>query len=80
MDILSMLQKLDKNQLDMAVRKAQEYSRTEEGKKVVEKIKKGESINGFSFNEETQSKIMKELEKKPEVLKKLNDLLGKKGD
>ena len=79
MDILSMLQKLDKKQLSDAVKKAQEFSRTEDGKKIVEKLKKGETIEGFPVDEENQKKIMDELGKNPEVIEKLMELIGKKG-
>jgi len=74
MDILSILKGLDKKGLDDAVKKAQDFSRTDEGRKIVEKLKSGESINGVSLEGEGK-KIMEELGKNPEVLKKLKELL-----
>ena len=79
MDILSMLQKMDEKKLKEAVKKAQEFSHTEDGKKIVEKLKKGETIEGLSIDGENQKKIMNELGKNPEVIKKIMDLIGKKG-
>lgn len=71
MDIFEKLKGMDKKELSAAIKKAQEFAKTEEGKQLVEKIRKGEA----GIDKSAQEKIVKELSADPDVAKKLSDLL-----
>ena len=71
MNILDKLKGMDKRELSAAIKKAQEFAKTEEGKALVEKIKKGEA----GIDKSTQEKLMKESGANPEIAKKISDLL-----
>ena len=74
-----MLRSMDKKQLDEAVKKAQEFSKTEQGQKMVEKLRRGETIEGLPVTSEEQNRLIAEVTKKPQLAKKFADILGKKG-
>ena len=78
MDIFEMLGKVSKKDIDEAVRKAQEFTKTKEGQDMMEKIKKGEKIDGIPISGEEQSKLISTLSKNPEVMKKISEILGGK--
>ena len=71
MNILDKLKGMDKRELASAIKKAQEFAKTEEGKALVEKIKNGEA----GIDKSTQEKLMKEIGANPEIAKKISDLL-----
>ena len=71
MDIFEKLKGMDKKELSAAIKKAQEFAKTDEGKQFVEKIKKGDAgIDGA-----TQENLKKKLEGNPDVAKMISDLL-----
>lgn len=78
-DILSMLRSMDKQQLNDAVKKAQEFINTDEGKKTVEKLRRGETIDGIPISNEEQSNLISALSENPEAMKKIAQILGTKG-
>ena len=71
MDIMEKLKGMDKKELSAAIKKAQEFAKTDEGKKLVEKIKKGEA----GIDSATQENLKKKLEGNPDVAKMISDLL-----
>lgn len=71
MDIFEKLKGMDKKELSAAIKKAQEFAKTDEGKQFVEKIKKGEA----GLDKSTQEKLAKEIGNNPEIAKKLSELL-----
>ena len=78
MDIFEMLGKFSKKDIDEAVKKAQEFTKTKEGQEMMEKIKKGEAIDGIPISGEEQNKLISSLSKNPEVMKKIGEILGEK--
>ena len=78
-DILKMLANLDKKQLDEAITKAREFANTPEGQKIMEKLSRGETVDGIPVSADRQSKILSELGKNPEAMKKISEILGSKG-
>lgn len=78
-DILKMLAKMDKKQLDEAIVKAREFANTPEGKNVMEKLSRGETIEGIPVPADQQSKLFSELGKNPDAMKKISEILGSKG-
>lgn len=78
-DILKMLAKMDKKQLDEAIVKAREFANTPEGKNVMEKLSRGETIKGIPVPADQQSKLFSELGKNPDAMKKISEILGSKG-
>ena len=78
-DIINMINKMDKKELGEAVKKAQEFSKTKEGQQVIEKLKKGEAIEGLPVTSEEQNKLISQLSKNPAVAKKIADILSGKG-
>ena len=78
MDIFQMLGNFSKKDIDDAVKKAQEFSKTKEGQEMMEKIKKGETIDGIPISGEEQNKLISSLSKNPEVMKKIGEILGEK--
>lgn len=76
-DIFEILRGLDKGSLKEAIKKAQEFSKTEEGKKVIEKLKNGEAVDELPISKDEQSKIISEIKKNPELSKKINVFLNK---
>ena len=64
------LKNIDGKTLAEAVKAAQQYAKTDEGKKMVESIKKGEKIGGKDKND-----IISLLKDNPDLAKKLNDIL-----
>ena len=75
LDILKSGQKklkgMDKKELSAAIKKAQEFAKTDEGKQFVEKIKKGDA----GIDSATQENLKKKLEGNPDVAKMISDLL-----
>ena len=70
-DILEKLKGMDKKELSSAIKKAQEFAKTDEGKEFVEKIRKGEA----GIDNATQENLKKKLESNPDVVKMISDLL-----
>ena len=71
MDIFEKLKGMNKKELSAAVKKAQEFAKTDEGKAFVEKIRKGEA----GIDKSVQEKLAKELGDNPDIAKKISDLL-----
>ena len=71
MNILDKLKGMDKRELSAAIKKAQEFAKTEEGKALVEKIKNGEA----GIDKSAQEKLMKEIGENPEIAKSISELL-----
>ena len=78
-DILKMLAKMDKKQLDEAIVKAREFTNTPDGKKIMEKLSRGEAVEGIPVSADQQNKLLSELAKNPEAMKKITEILGQKG-
>lgn len=77
-DIINMLNKIDKKELGDAIKKAQEYTKTQEGQKLIEKLKKGEAIDGIPVSSEEQNKLISQLSKNPAAAKVIADILNGK--
>ena len=71
MDIFEKLKGMDKKELSAAIKKAQEFAKTDEGRALVEKIKKGET----GLDKSAQEKLLKEIGANPDIAKKISDLL-----
>lgn len=71
MDIFEKLKGMDKKELSTAIKKAQEFAKTDEGRALVEKIKKGET----GLDKSAQEKLLKEIGANPDIAKKISDLL-----
>ncbi len=69
-DFQSFIRGLDKKALAEGIKKAQEFSKTAEGRKMIEKIKSGEKIGGID-----KEKLQESFKSNPELLKKINDML-----
>ena len=69
-DFNDFLKGIDNKTLAEGIRRAQEYSKTEEGKKMISKLKSGESIKGVD-----RKALENAFRKNPEFLKKINDIL-----
>ena len=78
-EILKMLAKMDKKQLDEAIVKAREFANSPDGKKVMEKLSRGETIEGIPVPADQQGKLLSELSKNPDAMKKIAEILGNKG-
>ncbi len=70
-DFQSFLKGLDSKALAEGLKKAQEFSKTAEGKKMIEKIKSGEKIGGVD-----KAQLEESFKSNPELLKKINDMLS----
>lgn len=75
-DILSMLKGMDKKQLDEAVKKAKEFGKTQQGRQIIDKLRRGERIDGLPISGAEQERIMKEIPKNPELSARLSEILG----
>lgn len=64
------LKSMDSKTLAEAINAAQQYAKTDEGKKTIESLKRGEKIGGKDKND-----IMSLLQNNPDIAKKLKDLL-----
>ncbi|MEE0866989.1 MAG: hypothetical protein UIL37_01640 [Clostridia bacterium] len=78
-DIMSMLRSMDKQQLNDAVKKAQDFIKTEEGKKTMEKLRRGETIDSIPISSKEQSDLISALSENPEAVKKIAEIFGVKG-
>lgn len=78
MDIMSMLKGMNKKQLDEAVRKAKEFGKTQQGQQIIEKLRRGEPIDGIPINKAEQNRIMSEISKNPDLAARLSEILGTK--
>lgn len=70
-DILEKIKGMDKKQLGEAVKQAQAFAATPQGKAFVEKIKNGEA----GIDKAQQDDIMKQLSKNPDIAKAISDIL-----
>lgn len=64
------LKSMDSKTLAEAINAAQQYAKTDEGKKAIESLKRGEKIGGKDKND-----IVSLLQNNPDIAKKLKDLL-----
>ena len=71
MDIFEKLKGMDKKELSAAVKKAQQFAKTDEGRDLINKIKNGNA----GIDKSTQEKLMQEIGKNPDIAKTLSDLL-----
>ena len=78
-DIMDMLRRMDKKQLDDMMKKAQEYVKTPEGRELAEKLRKGETPGMLPLGTAQQNEMLSRLSKNPDVAKKIAEILeGKK--
>ena len=77
-DILSMLKNMNPAELNDAVNKAKTFVNTPEGKQVLEKLKKGQPVDGLPVTTKEQNQILSHLTKNPLIAKQLGARLGKK--
>lgn len=68
MDFQNFLKGLDPKSLSEAAGKIKEFTKTEKGKEMVEKLKRGEKVGGVSKED-----VLNVLKQNPELLQKLND-------
>ena len=71
MDIFEKLKGMDKKELSAAVKKAQQFAKTDEVRDLINKIKNGNA----GIDKSTQEKLMQEIGKNPDIAKTLSDLL-----
>ena len=77
-DILSMLKNMNPAELTAAVNKAKTFVNTPEGKQVLEKLKKGQPVDGLPVTTQEQNQIIAQLTKNPQIAKQLGAMLDKK--
>ena len=64
-DFQNLLKNLDPQTLSAAMKKIQEFSKTDKGKEIIENLKNGGSVGGLNREE-----LVKTLSQNPEALKK----------
>jgi len=69
-DFQNFIKGLDPKTLAEGIKKAQEFSKTAEGRKMVENIKSGQNIKGVNRDD-----LIKAFKENPELLNKINDML-----
>jgi len=69
-DILEKLKNMDKKELSEAVKQAQAFIKTEEGRALAEKIKSGDTIPKSQYAD-----IMNEVNKNPDIAKAIYNIL-----
>ncbi|MGN1098176.1 MAG: hypothetical protein ACI4SS_04705 [Clostridia bacterium] len=77
-DIVSMLKGINPAELNDAVNKAKAFMQTAEGKQMMEKLKKGQPIEGLPVTTQEQNQLIAQLSKNPQMAKQLASILGKK--
>lgn len=77
-DILSMLKGMNPAELNDAVSKARAFANTPEGKQMIDKLKKGQPIEGLPVTTQEQNQLIAQLTKNPQIAKQLGAMLGKK--
>lgn len=77
-DILSMLKNMKPAELNDAVNKAKTFVNTPEGKQVLEKLKKGQPVEGLPVTTNEQNQILAQLTKNPQIAKQLGSMLSNK--
>ena len=77
-DILSMLKSMNPNELADAVNKARAFANTPDGKQMIDKLRKGQPIEGLPVTSQEQNQIIAQLTKNPQIAKQLGSMLGKK--
>lgn len=70
MDIIEKLRSMDKKELSKAIKEAKAYMKTEEGKALAEKIKKGDALP-----REQHDAMMKAISENPDIAKTISDFL-----
>lgn len=71
MDFQNFLKGLDKKSLSEAAEKIKEFTKTDKGKEMVEKLKRGEKVGGVSKED-----VLNALKQNPEILQKLKENKG----
>ena len=77
-DILSMLKNMNPAELNDAVNKAKAFVNTPDGKQVLEKLKKGQPVEGLPVTTKEQNQLISQLTKTPQIARQLGAMLGKK--
>ena len=77
-NVFDVLKSMDKEQLNSAVKKAQEFVKTNEGKELMEKLKSENGLKEIGINETNKEEIMKTLKENPDVAKKISDIIGRR--
>lgn len=77
-DIIEKLKSMDKAELSEAVKKAKAFAATDEGRELVEKIKKGEGAQQLGIDGKQQKEIMKDLNANSSIAKLIFDILNGK--
>ena len=77
-DILTMLKSMNPAELNDAVNKAKAFANTPEGKQMLDKLKKGQPIEGLPVTTKEQNQIISQLSKNPQIAKQMAAMLGKK--
>ncbi len=72
-DFQNLLKNLDPQTLSAAMKKIQEFSKTDKGKEIIENLKNGGSVGGLNREE-----LVKTLSQNPEALKKISEIMNKK--
>ncbi len=77
-DIVSILKNMNPAELTDAVNRARAFVGTKEGRQMLEKLKKGQPIEGLPVTTQEQNQLIAQLTKNPQAAKQLADILGKK--
>ncbi len=76
-DIASILKSISPQELGEAVAKAKQFASSPEGREMLQKLKKGQPIDGLPVTTQEQNKLISELTKNPQTAKQLAAMLGK---
>ncbi len=77
-DIVSVLKGMNPAELADAVNKAKAFVNTPDGKAMLEKLKKGQPIEGLPVTTDEQNQLIAQFTKNPQAAKQLAAILGKK--
>ena len=75
-NIADILKGMNKSQLEEAVAKAKEFAATQKGQEIINELKSTGNISSAGISADDKNKIMKELEKNPEIAKKISEIIN----
>ncbi len=77
-DIVSMLRGMDPAQLSDAVARAKAYMETPQGRQALEKLRRGQPVEGLPVTTEEQNRLIARLTGDPAAVRRLEEMLNKK--
>lgn len=76
-DVLSALRSMSPAQLNDAVTKARAFMNTPDGKATLERLKKGQPVQGLSMTNEEQNKLVAQLSQDPKIARQMAEIFKK---